>query len=120
MSCLTDKFVITKGVDNTFIFTIKQNDSTLPMEIDISDTFVATLINLDTGTTVLTTNLTIDDALSGRVEYLVTSAEVASLDAMKGARVDRFYLKPVYKLVIDCTTVANGNFTAKVQEIYVD
>lgn len=32
MNC-ADRFVITKGVDNTFVFTIKQNGSTLPMEI---------------------------------------------------------------------------------------
>lgn len=121
MSCPNvAKFVITKGVDNTFIFTIKADGSTLPMAIRPSDTFMARLARLDNDTVVLTKNLTILDALSGRVQYLITTTEASSLIVEKGPKVDRYYTRPTYKLIIDCRTINNGNFIAKVGEVYVD
>ena len=47
MACDTSKFVINKGMSNEFIITIKQNDSTLPMTIEDTDTFVAKLFELE-------------------------------------------------------------------------
>lgn len=121
MSCDVAKFTISKDLDNTFVFTIKADGSTLPMEIvEGTDTFTALLVDLETGTTVLTKSLSVDDALSGRVLLLVTAAETTGLVADKGSKTDRYYLRPVYKLVIDCTTVNNGAFLAKVPEVYVD
>lgn len=121
MSCYADKFVITKGQDNEFVFTIKQNGSTLPMEITIpDDTFEASLVALANQTVVLTKTLDVDDALSGRVKFVVTALETESMEAERGSKVDRYYLKPVYKLVIACNTVNNGNFLAKICEVYVD
>lgn len=119
-TCLSDKFVITKGSDNTFLFTIKADGSTLPMEIVLGDTFDARLVELGTGTEVLTKSLTVEDALIGKVSLVITEIEAASLISEKGSKVDRFYLKPTYKLVIDCSTQNNGNFIAKIPEVYVD
>lgn len=121
MSCDVAKFTITKGLDNTFIFTIKADGSTLPMEITVGrDTFTAHLINLETGVTALTKALTITDSLSGKTQLVVTSAETTTLVSDKGAKADRYYLRPTYKLIIDCSTVNNGDFIAKVPEVYVD
>lgn len=121
MSCDVAKFTITKGLDNTFVFTIKADGSTLPMEIDeVNDTFVAYLKTLDDDTTVLTKSLVIEDALSGKVSLTITSAETTPLVGDKGTKTDRYYLRPTYKLIIDCTTTNNGDFIAKVPEIYVD
>lgn len=120
MSCDVAKFIITKGLDNTFVFTIKADGSTLPMVIDPTDTFTASLIQLSNDYTALSKPLVVTDALSGKASLTITSAETASLVAEKGAKADRYYLRPVYKLVIDCTTVNNGNFIAKVPEVYVD
>ena len=124
MSCDTPKFNITKGLDNTFIFTIKADGSTLPMEIVGTDTFVADLVPLDpTDTTSglsgiplsLPTNL-----LSGKVTLTISTVDTTDLVSDKGTKTDRYYTRPTYKLVIDCTTTNNGNFIAKVPEIYVD
>jgi len=119
-TCLSDKFVITKGSDNTFVFTIKADGSTLPMEIVGGDTFNARLVKLDTEAEVLTKVLTVEDALSGKVSLVITEAEAELLQSEKGDKVDRYYLKPTYKLVIDCSTTNNGDFIAKIPEIYVD
>lgn len=120
MSCTTDRFIITKGKDNEFVFTIKQDGTTLPMIIDVSDTFSADLVKLDDGTTAVTKALTIEDANSGKVKLTLTSAEVSGLVVEKGDKVDRYYHKPTYKLLLDCNTLNNGNFIAKICEIYVD
>ena len=44
MGCDVAKFTITKGVDNTFVFTIKADGSTLPMVMTAGDTFTAAFI----------------------------------------------------------------------------
>jgi len=120
MSCDVAKFTITKGLDNTFVFTIKADGSTLPMEIVGGDTFTAHLVGLADNTTVLTKSLVITDALNGKVNLVITSAETDSLVSDKGTKSDRYYLRPVYKLVIECSTANNGDFIAKVPEVYVD
>jgi len=120
MSCGTDKFVINKGVDNEFVLTIKQTGTTLPMEINNTDTFEAHLIKLNDGTTILTKLLSIEDTANGKVKLVVSSAEAGVLESSKGSEVDRYYLRPTYRLMIDCNTVNNGAFIAKVPEVYVE
>lgn len=118
--CSVNKFTITRGVDNTFVFVIKEDGTTLPLALQPSDTFVAYLKELGTDTTALTKSLSIEDANSGKVKLVVTEAEANLLVPRKGTEVDRYYVKPSYKLVIDCSTVGNGDFIAKVNEVYVD
>jgi len=121
MSCV-DKFVITKGVDNTFVFTIKQDGSTLPMEIEVGDTFTAKLVPLngDGAYDGLEYELEVTDALSGKVQMVVPADDTEEMASEKGEKADRYYAKPTYKLVIECVTQNNGNFIAKVPLVYVD
>lgn len=120
-TCLSDKFVITKGVDNAFVLTIKQDGTTLPMELNPSDTFLVSLVNLETGVIESEKNATLDsNLLSGKIHFTVTELEADNLVADKGSKADRYYLKPTYKLVIECNTVNNGKFIAKIPEVYVD
>jgi hypothetical protein len=115
------KFTITKGVDNNFVFTIKADGSTLPMEIvEPSDTFDATLILLSDGSIALSKSLTVTDALSGQVMLTLSEAEVVDLVSEKGSQADRYYIRPTYKLLLDCHTTNNGDFLAKVPEVYID
>jgi hypothetical protein len=117
----TDKFVITKGVDNTFVFTVKADGSTLPMLISNSDTFVAKLLKLSDNTEVLSKSLSkVAPYTNGKVELVISAAETIPLVGEKGGKADRYYLRPVYKLMLVCNTEANGNFIAKIAEVYVD
>ena len=120
MSCDTYKFVINRSVANEFVLTIKQTGTTLPMEIEETDTFEAQLIKLEDDSVVLTKALTTEDAVNGKVNLAITLEEASALEAEKGPKVDRYYVMPTYKLVIDCNTVNNGAFVAKVSEVYVD
>lgn len=120
MGCSVDKFTITKGMDNNYPFVIKQTGTTLPMELTLTDTFTCKLITLEDSVTVLTKALTLDTLLEGKVDLLLTEAEVDGLVSERGSKVDRYYPKPTYKLLIDCSTTNNGDFIAKVDEVYVD
>jgi len=125
MSCSATKFSITKGSDNTFTFTIKQDNSTLPLVIVGGDTFFATLSTLgpigDNYPQVTLKALTVDgDGSAGRVNLVIPKADTENLITDIGDKVDKYYIRPTYKLLIECETVNNGNFIAKVQEVYVD
>jgi hypothetical protein len=129
MSCDTNKFVISKGVNNNFTFTIKQDNSTLPLSIEAADTFLADLIPLGdafafgAGMPANTFNdiyMVVEDALNGKISLSISESDTQWLTVDKGERVDRYYTRPTYKLVLKCDTVNNGNFIAKVPEVYVD
>ena len=123
MSCNTARFTITKGVENTFVFTIKANGSTLPLVISYTDTFQATIWSLDpeaAAVPFLTKSLIKSSPSAGQVTLSITEAEAAGAVVDVGSKADRYYLRPGYKLIIECDTVNNGKFIAKVPEIYVD
>ncbi len=114
-----NRFVITREVDNTFIFTVKANNSTLPIVIDPTDTFKGILRDLRTGAVVLTKDLTVDSAANGRVKLLITEVEASNLQSFRGGYEDRWYLRPTYSLTLECKTVVNGEFLAGIDLVYV-
>lgn len=118
----SDRFVITRGVQNVFVFTIKQDGSTLPITIDASDTFEARLMEYTDGApiTINTTALTVVDANSGKVQLTYSEAMSSALPTKKGGVEDRYYSKPLYYLVLVCNTLANGYFIARVNKVYVE
>ena len=97
---------------------------------DTVDTFSAKLINLSDGNTVLdipfqtTENTTrvelTDELLTGKIRIIVVEADVNTLTRSVGPEEDRYYLKPSYKLVLECDTLNNGKFIAKIPEVYVE
>ncbi len=113
-------FVITKGTSNEFIITIKQNGTTLPMVIEPIDTFNAKLLSMKDGSVVATFTTNIVNAQNGKVKLTLDSNTVNGLSIERGERADYYYSKPLYKLVIDCDTVNNGKFVAKVHKVYVE
>ena len=114
------KFVINKGMSNEFIITIKQNRSTLPMAIEVGDTFVTKLVKLSDGSVVASPTTSVYDAVNGKIKVVFSQIEADALIAEKGARADYYYSKPMYKLVLDCDTANNGKFMAKVYKVYVE
>lgn len=114
------KFIITKGVSNEFIITIKQNGTTLPMAIEPTDTFNAKLLSIKDGSVVATFTTNVINAQNGKIKLTLDSNAVNGLSIERGERADYYYSKPLYKLVIDCDTVNNGKFVAKVHKVYVE
>lgn len=126
MSC-TDRFMIDKATSNEFIFTIKQNDSTLPMVIDPSDTFKFKIVKLANNTVVGAVTMVEDvnsgvvevyDAANGQIKVKLYDTFVQSLEVELRPKADRYYPKALYRAVIDCDTVNNGKFTAVIDAVY--
>ena len=114
------KFVINKGMSNEFIITIKQNGATLPMTITDTDTFVTKLIKMVDDSVVATLTTTVVSKPNGQIKVVVPTEVAAGLEVAKGDKADLYYSKPRYKLAIDCDTVNNGKFVAKVEKVYVE
>lgn len=114
-------FTINRGIANEFTLTIKQNNTTLPMEIEGTDTFTAKMFLLSTNEEIsFVPAVDIYDTLNGQITLTFTEAQSNLLVSSRGEEVDRYYLKPMYKIILDCKTVNNGNFIAKIPEVYVD
>lgn len=128
MACTDNKFVINKGLSNEFQLTIKQQGSTLPMTIDVTDTFVANLYLLSDNSLVGSIDMTdgvngqivATDLAGGIITITMKAALVDTLTVDRGSKVDEYYLRPSYRLALDCVTVSNGNFVAKLPEVYVE
>ena len=123
----TTKFVITKGIANEYYITIKQDDSTLPMVIKPTDTFEVKIFKLNDSALVATIGMTagadgqisVYDAANGKLKIVLSDALVTALVMERGDRADYYYSKPMYRLVIDASTVNNGDFIATIDKVYV-
>ena len=123
----TTKFVLTQGSTNEYFITIKQDDSTLPMVIDPTDTFALKLYELSTGDEVLALDMTdgvngqisVYDANNGKLKLVFKQVAVDALKVERGDRADYYYSKPLYRLAIDANTVNNGEFLATIDKVYV-
>ena len=121
------KFVITKGIANEYYVVIKQDDSTLPMVIEPSDTFEVKIFKLSDSSLVATIGMTesIDGQISvysapnGKLKIVLSDTLVAALVMERGDRADYYYSKPIYRLLIDASTVNNGDFIATIDKVYV-
>lgn len=128
MATDSNRFVINKGMSNEFIITIKQNDSTLPMIIESTDTFTVNFYKLDTQEITLTVGMTatsggqvtVYDDANGQILVSLHKDAVAGMTSERGDKVDKYYLKSTYRMAIDCSTVNNGNFVAKIASVYVE
>ena len=123
----TTKFVITKGIANEYYITIKQDDSTLPMVIEPTDTFEVKIFKLKDSALVATIGMiagtdgqvSVYDDANGKLKIVLSDALVTALAMERGDRADYYYSKPIYRLVIDASTVNNGDFIATIDKVYV-
>ena len=129
MASYATDFTINKGLKNEFIITIKQNDTLLPMIIEYSDTFRLILVNRDTDIVESTIDMddtkadgyiSVYDDANGQIKIIMNDSMTSTLEKERGPKEDRYYLKPTYKIAIDCDTSNNGHFVARLNNVYVD
>ena len=113
------RFYITRGVENIYTFTIKQNESLLPMVISSGDRFVAKLYRIDTDQLVFTSNLTVADAPRGKVKLVISPGTSNMLISFRGDMEDRYPYRARYRLVLEATTLNNGFFISHIGKVYV-
>ena len=129
MATAVKNFTINRGLKNEFIMTIKQNDSLLPMVIEYSDTFKLTIFNRDTEAieavldmddTKVDGYISIHNDANGQIKIVMNPALTNKLEKERGPKEDRYYLRPTYRISIECDTLNNGNFVAKLENVYID
>ena len=114
------KFLLVKGKENELYITIKQNGLLDPMKITPTDTFRGKLIRLEDDVTVdLEKHLEVVNAENGKIKLVVSKEETNNLINERGPKEDHYYLRATYKLLLECNTVNNGYFTARINNIYV-
>lgn len=97
---------------------------------DTIDKFYLKLFDIENGEMVLAidsidetvngSKIEIEDAANGKIQVILKKEDVENLEVERGDKVDRYYLRPNYRLLIDCDTVNNGMFSAKLDYIYVE
>ena len=129
MATAVKNFTINRGLKNEFIMTIKQNDSLLPMVIEYSDTFKLTMFNRDTEAVEAVLDMdnakadgyiSIHNDANGQIKIVMNPALTSKLEKERGPKEDRYYLRPTYRIAIECDTLNNGNFVAKLENVYID
>ena len=129
MATAVKNFTINRGLKNEFIMTIKQNDSLLPMVIEYSDTFKLTMFNRDTEAVEAVLDMdnakadgyiSIHNDANGQIKIVMNPALTNKLKKERGPKEDRYYLRPTYRIAIECDTLNNGNFVAKLENVYID
>lgn len=117
---------ITPAADSTKYGTYAEL-SKLVVEIELTvdniiDTFDAKLYKKSDDSLVLDSEIvtTIDSAMDGRIKLSISGTNTENLEAEKGRAEDRYYLKPLYRLIVNCATTNNDKFVAKINNVYVE
>ena len=55
-----------------------------------------------------------------QIKIIMNDSMTSTLEKERGPKEDRYYLKPTYKIAIDCDTANNGHFVARLNNVYVD
>jgi len=113
-------FTVIKGKDTNFAITIKENGTTTPLVLDVSDTFTFSIVSKETSTKYIDNKaMTITNAPNGEVSGLITSAESATFPVKLSASEDGYISRPNLRLVINGVTVAQGSMNAIIEDVYV-
>ncbi len=113
-------FTIIKGKALDFTIQVKENGTTLPLVLDVGDTFTFSLLNRKTGELYVDSKaMSIEDAPNGIVAGTITDVESGTLPLKVSAAEDRYMSRPNLRVAIYGTTLAQGDMTAFIDDVYV-
>lgn len=113
-------FTIIKGKECQFDINVKENGTTLPLALDPSDNFTFSLVDKKTSVKYIDNKpMIITDAINGKVAGLISSSESGSLPSKKSSIEDGAISRPNLRLVVSGTTLAQGDMTAIIENVYV-
>ncbi len=115
------QFTITKGNELDFYITIKQSGTIVPLVLNApTDTFSYSLVDKATDVKYAEdVNMEISDAVNGEIKGTITAAVSAVLPIRKGSAEDGYISRPNLRLVVNGVTVAQGEFVAAIDQVYV-
>ncbi len=119
MATNTD-FTIIKGKALEFSILVKENGTTIPLVLNVLDTFSFSLVDKKTNTKYVTDKtMTIIDAPNGEVGGVISAIESATLPTKRGAAEDGYIPRANLRLIVSGNTQAQGEMTASIEDVYV-
>jgi len=99
---MTD-FIIPKGSDFSFTIKVIEHDSFIAQDLTNMTAATLKIIKTVDQCTILTTTMSVTDAINGMLEGTILAADTDLLEVVRGAPEDGFYLKAAYQGVINIT-----------------
>ena len=115
------RFVIVRGMDNTFTFHIKARGALDPLELTDNDTFLARVRDRHSSEELVEPiPLTIGDKWAGEITLTIDADTANILKRSTGSRADRSYLRAYVSIYIEASTAKQGDFVLRLEDVYVD
>lgn len=116
----TTEFVVIQGKPLDFIIIIKQNGTTLPLELDSGDVFTFSVIRKSTQERIIQDKpMVLSDLTNGEVSGHITAEESATFPVHASGGDDWYISRPNLRVVISGTTLRQGEMTAIIEDAYV-
>lgn len=119
MATVTD-FTIIKGKPLDFIIIVKESGTLAPLVLGVLDTFTFSLVDKKTNALYAQdVAMTITDAPNGEVTGTITALVSDTLPIKRSYAEDGYIPRANLRLVVSGTTVAEGDMTASIEDVYV-
>ena len=113
-------FIIPKGETFEFSVRVKDKDSFLAQDLTNMNSAKFRLLNITTQTLVTTVDMIVVDALNGVLKGTIVNTDTATLNVIRGAAEDGYYLKAGYQGSITITfTDGTESINVLISKIYV-
>ena len=114
------QFTITKGNNLDFYIIVKKEGTLEPLVLQDGDTFKYSLVDKKTSVKYAEdVAMTISDALNGEIKGTITAEVSATLPVKKSAAEDGYISRPNLRLIVNGTTLAQGDFVASIENVSV-
>lgn len=120
MAVVTE-FTITKGNKLDFYIVIKEAGTVTPLALNVVvDTFSYSLVDKATGQKYADDiPMAVSDAINGEIKGTITSVVSATLPTKRGSAEDGYIPRSNLRLVVNGVTLAQGEFVAAIEHVYV-
>jgi hypothetical protein len=113
-------FDIIQGKPIDFKVIVKENGTTLPLVLSNTDTFSFSLVDKKSNVKYIANKaMSITDAVNGEVSGSITALESQNLPLKRSYSEDGYISRPNLRIVINGNTVAQGEMTAIIPNVYV-
>lgn len=113
-------FTIIKGEALSFDINIKENGTTLPLELQNGDSAVFSLINKKTMAKIIDDKpMVIVDYLNGKIRGDISAVESALCPLKRSSAEDGYIPRPNLEIVVTASTALQGDMTAFIRNVYV-
>lgn len=115
------QFTITKGNKLDFYIIVKEAGTVSPLVLNVvTDTFKYSLVDKATNVKYADSiPMTVSDALNGKIKGTISALVSSTLPTKRGSSEDGYIPRANLRLVVNGTTLSQGEFVAAIDHVYV-